>query len=147
MHDTSLNSATCHPEAEPFGIVIPAGRLRAFDYLCDRHATELTAPNHKRGIEQTPLFEVLKQSPNRLIRACRSRSDFLLQMRVVIPDLTINVKLDKPDPAFDETPCHETTPTVRVRGFLADAIPLAGCRRLFRNIEGITGLQLHAGCE
>ena len=66
---------------------------------------------------------------------------------VIIPDLTVNEELNKPDAALDQSASNQTSPTVRLGYRLIDAIQLQRGFGFLSQIECIRGGNLHSSGE
>src|SRR5262249_19664906 len=131
-----------HPDAEPAWIVVAAiGRTAQ---LRNGQPAELAAPDHECVLEHFPLFQIRKQSGDWLISAQTARPDAALQIRVVVPEVAVDVDLDVPYAALRQTPGHQAPAAVRIGGVVADAIHLTNGLGLFGYIKRIARLQLHA---
>src|SRR5439155_5447090 len=54
VDDTFFYTSACHPESKRLGVVVATRRLRSFNHLRDRHASELATPDYQRAVEQSP---------------------------------------------------------------------------------------------
>src|SRR5205823_9143128 len=120
----------CHPEAESLWVMVPTRGLRFFNHLRNRHTSELATPNYQCAVEHAPLAEVLKQTSDRLIGALGCTPHLLFKMGMIIPDLAVDVELNKPHPTLDQTPGHQAASSVRIGRLFADAVHLER-RRIF----------------
>ena len=86
IHLTSLDATASHPKAEGARVVVSTGdRLVAGSIFPKRCSTEFAAPDDKRGVQQTALFEVFQQGSDRLVDHLTVMRELGVQIAVMIP--------------------------------------------------------------
>jgi len=103
MDNTPLNAGARQPHREPVRMMVAAvGPLRT------GRAAELASPNDERFVEQSALFEVLKQRGDRLIDLLTKRGVARLQPAMRIPRAGATVgameQLHEPHAPLDQAP-------------------------------------------
>src|SRR3954447_13779533 len=83
----ALNPATRHPCRKAVGVMIAAGRVAsaADTAIARRTATELTAPQNERAVEQPASFQILNQACDSLVGCGRASLVVLIALLVSIP--------------------------------------------------------------
>ena len=139
---TSANAAAGKPDAEAIGMMIAAfdaGCLVAVALLGAGRSTELTAPLNQCRIQQAALFEVRQQAADRQVSLFTATPNARDVVRMRVPRLAGHEDLDKPDPAFDQTPSHQTALAVRASLVFIQAIKLLSCSSFLIEIKRIGG--------
>src|SRR6266446_6822414 len=96
------------------------------------------------SVEQAPGFEVFHQSSRWLIRFAATIGEIALDALVVVPDLAVDEKLNKPHAALDESSGNQAPCAVFASGRLIEAVELSCRFALARNVERLLGRGLHA---
>ena len=105
---STFDSTASHPHAEALDVVVTAGSTLALEHGC---ATEFTSPDDQRFVEHPALFEILNQSPRRLIRQATADIHVLLKATMVIPAAV--VKLNEPHATLSQSPGQQTVGRIR----------------------------------
>ena len=98
-----LDPTAGHPHGKAIGVVVPSG---PFGVLGCRLATEFSAPDDQRLVEQSASFEVRDQTGDRFVGVARMEIMVLFQIGVRVPIVVVvgasGVDLNEPDAPFDE---------------------------------------------
>ena len=104
--------------------------------LRDGQSAEFTTPNNQGVAEQAALFQILKQPGNRQVGACAGGFQLARQRGVVVPDLGVDIELDKADAAFHQAAGDQAAASVGVGGRLADAVHFLDGPGLAADVQG-----------
>ena len=119
----SSDSGTGQPHGEAVGIVISPRRVLAF---AEWHATELTAPDDQRFVQQPAFFKIRQQRSNRLIDFGTMSAVVLLDALVRVPGFfqmsAAGIQLHEAHAAFDEPPCDDAVAAELIGGRLTNAV-------------------------
>ena len=131
----SLDAASSHPHGKTKRVVIAS-----IAALFLRSTPEFSSPYYQSLIEKSPLFEVLQQACDGLVRGGTVliviAHNAAVSIPVIIPVPSTRVKLYKAHPALNETPCHEAlAPEIFPRVSAFNAIETSGRFLLLRNIQ------------
>src|SRR6185436_8081761 len=85
IHHAAFHAATGQPRGEAKAVVVTT-----FGSLGGRSASELTAPDDQRVVEQTTRFKILQQRGDRPV-AFAGMVPVIVDVRVVVPWLTIAI--------------------------------------------------------
>src|SRR5882762_450529 len=108
--DTRLDPRSGHPKRKRSRIVIAARIPGVLFELRNRHSPELAAPQHQSLRQQSALLEILEKRRYRFVRACAGRLEIVLNLRVIVPDLAVDVELDEPNTTLHQSSSHQAAP-------------------------------------
>ncbi len=80
--------------------------------LSDRHAAKFPAPDDQRVVQQAALFEIGEQCRHWFIGAQAGFPHATLEIRMVVPDLSVDIELHKAHAALHQPPRHQTAAPV-----------------------------------
>jgi hypothetical protein len=100
-----LHPSAGHPQSKRIDVVI-AARFAGIADLAHRSATKLTAPHHKRVVQQTALLQVADQRRSGLVNLARHLIERLAEVRVMVPIGVI--ELHEAHPALHQSPRQQT---------------------------------------
>ena len=63
---------------------------------------------------------------------------------MVVPNLGVDEQLDEPDSPFDQPAGNQTTPAIRLCGFIINAVQFQCGGRFLCQVQRISGAKLHA---
>ena len=136
VSETGLDSATSQPHGEAVRVVVAA-----IGPLDGRGPPELTAPNHKRVIQQAPSLEVSDQAGDRLVHRTALFGHVLFQLLVVVPSVAI--ALHEAHTPLGKAACQQTLPSKVLRPRIIESIEPARGLAFARKVLCLRLLRLH----
>jgi len=109
VSDTSPNTSSCQPDGKAIRVMVSS-----ITSLGHGGAAEFAGPEHQRGLEQSPLFEVSQQTRDGLIDRNRVIFVTFLEVTVLIPAIVSHIwaeEFDEADAAFDQAAGDEALPS------------------------------------
>ena len=143
VHIAALNATASQPHGETIVVMIATTSDGGNSGSWQFHrwsSPKLTAPDDKRTVQHSALFEVSQQGPDRLIDLGGETSMILFQLIVSIPWLSgFMPDLQKANASFQQAASDQKlSPIDRI------SVVFTYGRRFISNIERIAGFRLHA---
>src|SRR5439155_23598965 len=82
---------------------------------------------------------------DRLVGANAGCVEIVLNLRVIVPDLGVDVELHVANAARDQASSHQAAPGVGIGGLFADSVHGQRLFALFRDIRRVAGIHLEPG--